>query len=96
MLSTFISPYEDDRKRIRSEVINYIEVFVDTPLEVCEQRDVKGLYEKARAGKIAHFTGISDPYEVPKDPDIHITTDISVQENCQKILTYLHDNDYLI
>lgn len=76
-LTAFVSPYRRDRDRVRKIVESeragdFIEVFVDTPLEVCEQRDPKGLYKKARAGEIKNFTGISDPYEAPKKPEIHL------------------------
>jgi adenylylsulfate kinase len=71
-LTAFISPYRVDRNRVRATMPpgDFIEVFVDTPLEVCEQRDPKGLYKKARAGEIKHFTGIDDPYEAPENPEL--------------------------
>jgi adenylylsulfate kinase len=84
LLSAFISPFEADRAQVRSIVgeENYIEVFVDAPIEVCEQRDVKGLYKKARAGEVKNFTGISSPYEKPARPDVVIATDqMSVEES---------------
>ena len=77
-LTAFVSPYRRDRDRVRAVVEgngqagDFIEVFMDTPLEVCEKRDPKGLYKKARAGEIKHFTGISDPYESPESPEIHL------------------------
>jgi len=77
-LTAFVSPYRRDRERVRKIVESagkpgdFVEVFVDTPLEVCEQRDPKGLYKKARAGEIKNFTGISDPYEAPEKADIVI------------------------
>jgi adenylylsulfate kinase len=76
-LTAFVSPYRRDRDRVRRIVEasgqgDFIEVFVDTPLEVCEQRDPKGLYKQARAGTINNFTGISDPYEAPLSPEIHL------------------------
>ena len=77
-LTAFVSPYRRDRDRVRKIVESagregdFIEVFVDTPLEVCEARDPKGLYKKARAGEIKNFTGISDPYEPPANPEIHL------------------------
>jgi adenylylsulfate kinase len=77
-LTAFVSPYRGDRDRVRQIVGaaggdgDFIEVFVDTPLEVCESRDPKGLYKKARAGEIKNFTGISDPYEAPESPEIHL------------------------
>ncbi len=76
VLTSFISPFRADREMARRTVgtERFIEVFVDCPIEVCEQRDVKGLYKKARAGEIADFTGISSPYEVPLHPDVVIKT----------------------
>jgi adenylylsulfate kinase len=77
-LTAFVSPYRRDRDRVRKIVQqsgtegDFVEVFVDTPLAVCEARDPKGLYKKARAGEIKHFTGISDPYESPLRPEIHL------------------------
>ncbi|TWT81100.1 Adenylyl-sulfate kinase [Planctomycetes bacterium CA13] len=77
-LTAFVSPYRADRDRVRTIVEaagqsgDFLEVFVDTPLEVCETRDPKGLYKKARAGEIKNFTGISDPYEAPKHAEIHL------------------------
>ena len=77
-LTAFVSPYRRDRDRVRKIVAqagrasDFVEVFVDTPLEVCEARDPKGLYKKARAGEIKHFTGISDPYESPESPEIRL------------------------
>jgi adenylylsulfate kinase len=88
VLSAFISPFEADRNQVKSIVgqENYFEVFVDTPLEVCEQRDVKGLYKKARAGEVKNFTGIDSPYERPRSADIRIETDnVSVEEAVQKL-----------
>lgn len=90
LLSAFISPFQADREQVRNIVggENYIEVFVDTPLEVCEQRDVKGLYKKARAGEIPNFTGISSPYEKPLHPDVVIETDkLSVEESLDLLMT---------
>ena len=72
---------------------DFTEVFISTPLEECERRDVKGLYEKAREGKIDNFTGISDPYEEPQNPELNIdTTNISVDEGVQIVLNYLASN----
>mgnify|MGYP000034053665 CR=1 FL=1 len=78
VLSAFISPFQADREQVKAIVGSgkYFEVFVDTPLEVCEQRDVKGLYKKARAGEIKNFTGIDSAYEIPVQPDIIIQTHI--------------------
>lgn len=78
VLSAFISPFQSDRDQVRKIVgpENYLEIFVDTPLEVCEQRDVKGLYKKARVGEIKNFTGIDSAYEIPASPDIIIQTHV--------------------
>lgn len=89
LLSAFISPFQADRDQVK-EIVgaeNYVEVFVDTPLEVCEQRDVKGLYKKARAGEVKNFTGISSPYERPASPDVVIQTDkLSVEESLEVLM----------
>jgi adenylylsulfate kinase len=83
-LSAFISPFRSDRDQVRSIVGSdrYLEIFVDCPLEVCEKRDVKGLYKKARAGEISNFTGISSPFEAPENPDVHLRTDKDSKEDC--------------
>ena len=89
VLSAFISPFEQDRAQVKNIVgkDNYTEVFVDTPLEVCEQRDVKGLYKKARAGEVKNFTGIDSPYERPVNPDITLRTDqMNIEESVQTLL----------
>lgn len=76
VLTAFISPYRADRERVRGMVErgDFIEIYCDAPIEVCEARDVKGMYKKARAGQIAEFTGISSPYEVPDQPDLSVET----------------------
>jgi adenylylsulfate kinase len=76
VLTAFISPYRADRKRVRGMVEHgdFIEIYCDAPIEVCESRDVKGMYKKARAGLIPEFTGISSPYEVPKNPELTVNT----------------------
>ncbi len=89
VLTAFISPFRADRAQARDlvGVENFIEVFVDTPIEVCEQRDVKGLYAKARAGKIPNFTGIDSPFETPEHPDVHIrTAGQSVEESLKELI----------
>jgi adenylylsulfate kinase len=91
-LTAFISPYRADRDQVRAimQPGDFIEVFVDCPVEVCEQRDVKGLYKKARAGEIKEFTGISAPYEAPAKPELVIeTSGQSVEESALQILAYL-------
>jgi len=93
-----ISPYRSVRDEIRGMVgsDSFIEVFVDTPLEVCESRDTKGMYAKARAGEIKGFTGIDDPYESPVNPEITLTTtDCTPEENARKIVRYLEDRGNL-
>lgn len=93
-----ISPYRQARLEARKMVLegHFIEVFVDTPLEVCEQRDTKGLYAKARAGELKNFTGIDDPYEVPVDAEIAVkTVDASPKENARQIIDYLIECGYL-
>lgn len=88
VLASFISPIAADRKKLRSTVSDgeFIEVFCNTPLEVCEQRDVKGLYKKARAGEILQFTGITSPYEAPESPEICLRTDTQSVELCTRIV----------
>lgn len=87
VLAAFVAPYEQDRMFIKKKVgkENFIEVFVNTSLEVCEQRDVKGLYQKARRGEIKNMTGISAPYEAPKDPAIEVTEEHSLEETVDMI-----------
>lgn len=83
VLAAFVSPFIKDRQLLRELMQDkFIEIFVDAPLEVCEQRDVKGLYKKARNGEISNFTGISSPFEVPQHPDVHIHTDKFTIEEC--------------
>lgn len=77
VLAAFVSPFLKDRQLLRDLMgESFVEIFVDAPIEVCEQRDVKGLYKKARAGEISNFTGISSPFERPEHPDVHIHTDL--------------------
>ncbi|MFO7321183.1 MAG: adenylyl-sulfate kinase [Chloroflexota bacterium] len=90
VLAAFISPYRYMRDRVRTETTNFIEVYVDAPLETCIRRDVKGMYAQALAGKIENFTGINDPYEPPEKPDIHLRTDReTLEESVAKVLEYL-------
>lgn len=97
--ASFISPYRELRQSIRNRMTrpdDFIEVFVDCPVEVCEQRDPKGLYEQARAGEIENFTGISAPYEEPADPEVHVHTDREdPAESVDRIMTYLRDEGYV-
>lgn len=97
-LSAFISPFKKDRNMVRSLFPegDVIEVYVKCPLEVCEERDIKGLYAKARAGKIKDFTGIDSPYEEPINPELVIETDkISIEKGAQRIVDYLIERKYL-
>lgn len=97
-LAAFISPYRRDREMARSlsEDHDFIEVFVDASLDVCEQRDPKGLYKKARTGSISNFTGISAPYEPPEAPEVHLHTDVSTLDECvDQIVRYLRDKNYI-
>jgi adenylylsulfate kinase len=92
VLSAFISPYRNQRELVKSFIPQgkFIEVHIATPLEVCEQRDVKGLYKKARAGEISHFTGISDPYEAPQHADLVLDTSVtSLEDSVQQLLALL-------
>ena len=98
VLSAFVSPYIKDRDGVRELVGDgeFIEVFVDAPLEVCEERDVKGLYKKAREGVIKGFTGIDDPYEAPLNAEITIdTSKLSLEEGVNVILQYLETKGVL-
>lgn len=91
-----ISPYRATREEVRRKIGDFIEVYVNAPLEVCEQRDVKGLYQKARAGEIKHFTGIDDPYEPPLNPEVECRTDLErVEESVAKVLGKLEELGYL-
>ncbi len=98
VLSAFISPYRRDRDRVRGLLGEgeFVEVFVDTPLEICEARDPKGLYKKARAGEISNFTGLDAPYEAPEAPEVHLeTADRSVDEVAARVVGYLEAHDIL-
>lgn len=87
VISAFITPYVETRQSLRKMCNNYLEVYISTPLKTCEERDVKGLYKKARSGEILNFTGISDPYEKPINPEIVVdTTNYSLEESYQELL----------
>lgn len=91
-IAAVISPYRALRDEVRSKILNFVEVFVECPLEVLIERDVKGLYEKALAGEIQHFTGISDPYEGPLSPEVTVNSATeSVEESLEKIWTTLEN-----
>jgi len=99
VLTAFISPYREDRDRIRrtiSKAGDFIEVFVECPLEICEDRDPKGLYAKARAGEIPEFTGISAPYEAPEAAEVVVNTaELTVEEAAERVMEYLRAGGYL-
>jgi len=85
-ITAAISPYREARDKARAESDNFVEIFVDCPLEVCAQRDVKGLYAKAMRGEIPHFTGVSDPYEAPLTPEIWIHSDKQTPEESVNLI----------
>ena len=97
VITAAISPYREIRDEARTKMGDrFIEVYAQAPLEVCEERDVKGLYAKARSGEIKEFTGISDPYEPPENPELLIETDKqSPEESAQQILDYLEGRDLI-
>ena len=97
-LTAFISPYKEDRNTVRRMVKegDFIEIYCNCDLDICERRDVKGMYAKARRGEIAAFTGISAPYEVPDNPEINVDTGNAALEECvNKIIEYLQHNKLL-
>ena len=92
-----ISPYKEARDQVRRRIIDFVEVFVDCPLEVCAERDVKGLYKKAFSGEIKEFTGVSDPYEAPAAPELTIkTNEEDPRESAQRVLDKLEFLGYLV
>lgn len=96
VLATFISPYVKMREYVKNHTTNFIEVFVNAPLNVCEDRDVKWLYKKARDWEIKNFTWISDPYEAPESPEIEVRTDVcSIEEGVDQVIKYLLENEYI-
>jgi adenylylsulfate kinase len=96
VLVSAISPYRAMREEVREKIGDFVEVFVNAPLAVCEQRDVKGLYKRARAGEIKNFTGISDPYEAPLSPEVECRTDLETQaESVAKVFAALEELGYL-
>lgn len=100
IIVAFISPFINDRRSVRElhqkNELNFLEIFLDSSLDVLEGRDVKGLYKKARSGEIKDFTGISSPYEPPIDPEIHIKTDsTSIEDSLEIIVDYLKTHDFI-
>lgn len=96
VLVSAISPYRAIREEVRGKIGDFVEVFVNAPLAVCEERDVKGLYKKARSGEIKNFTGVSDPYEPPANPEVECRTDLeTLDESVAKVLSTLEKLGYL-
>ena len=98
ILTAFISPFNQDRRMVREMMQEgeFIEVFVDAPLSVCEKRDPKGLYKKARQGDIKDFTGIDSPYEAPVSPEIHLDNhDVEIEDIAKQVIKYLEINEYI-
>jgi len=98
VVTAFISPFEKDRRMVREMAMagQFVEVFIDVPLTVCEQRDPKGLYKKARAGEIKDFTGIDSPYEAPVNPELDVINEgISIEEAAKQVVDYLKQHAYI-
>lgn len=98
VMTAFISPFREDRRMVRSlfQQHEFIEIYMDTPIDECERRDPKGLYKKARKGEIKNFTGVDSVYEVPEAPEVVINTvDLSIEECADQIINYLKDNRIL-
>ena len=96
VLVSAISPYREVREEVRQTIGDFVEVFVNAPLEVCEERDVKGLYKRARAGEIKQFTGIDDPYEPPLNPEVECrTNEETLEESVGKVFSMLEQLGYL-
>lgn len=96
VVTAAISPYAETRAKVRDMVTNFVEIFVDAPVEACIERDVKGLYRRAIAGEIANFTGVSDPYEPPTDPELHLhTTEETPDESAARVIGYLEARDWI-
>ncbi len=96
VLVSAISPYREIRDEIRGKVGDFVEVFVNAPLNVCEDRDVKGLYKRARSGEIKAFTGIDDPYEAPLNPEVECRTDLeTLEESVDKVWQKLEEMGYV-
>ena len=90
VVASVISPYREARAKVRADTTNFIEVYVAAPLETCAARDVKGMYAKAFAGEIKEFTGVSDPYEAPENPEITLNThEETIEQSVAKVLNYL-------
>lgn len=96
VIASFISPYQAARDKVRQETTNFIEAYVAAPLEVCAERDVKGMYKKAFAGEIKEFTGVSDPYEAPVNPELVINThEQTHEESVNQVIAYLEERNLI-
>ncbi len=96
VLVSAISPYREIRDEVRGRIVDFVEIFVNAPLSICEKRDVKGLYAKARRGEIRGFTGIDDPYEPPLKPEVECRTDLeNVADSAEKVIAALANRAYL-
>jgi len=96
VLATFVSPYRERRAKTRQQIGSFVEVYTRCPVEVCMERDVKGMYEKALAGEIKNFTGVDDPYEEPENPELILDTDKeSIDECAQRVLEKLGELGYI-
>lgn len=96
VLAAFVSPYRAMRDQAREKTSRFVEIYVDAPVEVCETRDPKGLYARARAGEIPNFTGVNDPYEAPLMPELHIrTAEEGVEASAARIITWLEERGWL-
>jgi len=96
VLATFVSPYRERRAKTREEIGDFVEIYTRCPVEICIERDDKGMYKKAIAGEITNFTGIDDPYEEPEGPELILDTDkMSVEECVQKVLDKLEELGYI-
>ncbi len=96
VLATFVSPYRERRAKTREEIGDFVEIYTRCPVEICIERDDKGMYKKAIAGEIKNFTGIDDPYEEPEDPELILDTDkMGVEECVQKVLDKLEELGYI-
>lgn len=96
VIASFISPYQAARDGVRANTTNFIETYIAAPLEVCAERDVKGMYKKAFAGEIKEFTGVSDPYEAPANPELTINThQQTLDESVAQIIAYLEERGFV-
>ncbi len=96
VLATFVSPYRERRAKTREEIGDFVEVYTRCPVEVCIERDIKGMYKRALAGEISNFTGVDDPYEEPEDPELILDTDkYDIEECARKVIVKLRELGYI-